>query len=74
MLKIFIIIDNYYYSIVNRNLVIEIVDLSNSIFINKKVILITVIIIAILLGLISLYILVSTGILQVGPTENNDGG
>lgn len=51
-----------------------IIDLSNSLILNKKVIAIIIIIVAIILGLISIYILISMGLLPIEESNGIDGG
>jgi hypothetical protein len=72
--NIFIITENYYYSNEDLNVVIYIVDLSNSLIVNKKIIALIILVVAIILGLISIYILISTGILPLGDTDGKTGG
>jgi hypothetical protein len=54
--------------------VINISDLSNSPILNKKVIAIIIVIVAIVLGLISIYLLISMDLLPIGETDGADGG
>ena len=55
-------------------MVINIVDISNSPIINKKIIALIIIVVAIVLGLISIYILISMGLLDLSGTDGTNEG